>query len=128
MAPDLSFTGQVVAGAGRGRTIGVPTANLRVDVDIEELPLGVYRALVRRDDESTDRLAVVNIGHRPTVDGSGEPSVEAHILDYDEDLYGQRLHVGLRQRLREERRFDSIDELKAQIQRDIDQARRMGDA
>jgi riboflavin kinase/FMN adenylyltransferase len=117
-----SLSGTVVRGAGRGRTIGVPTANL--DGVAEALPpYGVYACVVDRLDGGTRALAkgVVNVGERPTL-GAGF-SVEAHLFDFEGDLYGARLRLHLCARLREERRFDGIDALRAQIERDLVTAR-----
>ncbi len=120
-----SLSGQVVHGAQRGRTIGVPTANL--DGVGEALPpYGVYAVLVDRVNEGGVSVAlgvgVANIGLRPTV--SAGFSVEAHLLDFAGDLYGATLRVHLIEHLREERKFSGLDELKAQIQSDIQQARK----
>ncbi len=120
-----SVTGVVVHGDGRGRTIGVPTANL--DGVPELLPSnGVYAVRVDRLDASAGPspigAGVTNVGVRPTVDGSGR-RVETHLFDFAADLYGARLRVHLVARLRDEKKFSSVDELKAQILRDIAQAR-----
>lgn len=120
-----SLSGSVVRGAGRGRTIGVPTANL--DGVAEALPpYGVYACVVDRLEQGGPRAlakAVINVGERPTV-GAGF-SVEAHLFDFEGDLYGARLRLHLCARLREERRFAGLDELRAQIARDMDEARRL---
>jgi riboflavin kinase / FMN adenylyltransferase len=118
-----SLTGLVVPGQGRGRTIGVPTANLS---ELAEAlpPYGVYAVLVdRRTESGFEALAggVANFGVRPTL-GAG-PSFEAHLFDTSLDLYGQELRVHLLSRLREERKFAGLDELRAQIARDMDEAR-----
>ncbi len=118
-----ALTGNVVRGAGRGRTIGVPTANL--DGVAEALPpYGVYACVVDRLEPGEARAlakAVINVGERPTV-GAGF-SVEAHLFDFDGDLYGARLRLHLCARLREERRFSGLDELRAQIGRDMADAK-----
>jgi riboflavin kinase/FMN adenylyltransferase len=118
-----SVSGRVVRGAGRGRSIGVPTANL--DEVPEALPpYGVYACLVDRlGSEGPRALAtgVANIGVRPTV-GAGF-GVEVHLFDFDGDLYGAELRVHLVARLREERRFPDVTELRAQIERDMGGAR-----
>jgi len=118
-----SLSGTVVRGAGRGRTIGVPTANL--DGVAEALPpYGVYACVVDRLDSagpSALAKAVINVGERPTV-GAGF-SVEAHLFDFEGDLYGERLRLHLCTRLREERRFAGLDELRAQIARDMNDAK-----
>lgn len=120
-----SVTGVVVHGDGRGRTIGVPTANL--DGVPELLPSnGVYAVQVDRLDASAGPspigAGVTNVGVRPTVDGSAR-RVETHVFDFAGDLYGARLRVHLVARLRDEKKFSSVDELKAQILRDVAQAR-----
>jgi riboflavin kinase / FMN adenylyltransferase len=118
-----ALTGLVVPGQGRGRTIGVPTVNLS---EISEAlpPHGVYAVLVdqKRDGAFVALAAgVANFGVRPTL-GAG-PSFEAHLFDTSLDLYGQELRIHLLGRLREERKFSGVDELRAQIARDIEAAR-----
>jgi riboflavin kinase / FMN adenylyltransferase len=119
-----ALTGTVARGERRGRTIGFPTANL-ADIDEALPPFGVYACLVDRirGNGAPERLSggVANIGERPTV--SGGFSVEAHLFDVDEDLYGSRLRLHLVERLRDEHRFGSLDELVAQIERDSRTAR-----
>jgi riboflavin kinase/FMN adenylyltransferase len=114
------LAGVVVAGDGRGRTLGVPTAN--VDVETELLPArGVYA--VRLTDESgSPALGVANLGVRPTFDGRTY-TVEVHLLDFSGDLYGHRVTVDLVQRIRGERRFNSVDQLVERIRMDIRAAR-----
>jgi riboflavin kinase/FMN adenylyltransferase len=114
--------GKVVRGAGRGRTIGVPTANVVVDGELLPKP-GVYAARVRPDGGERWYDAAVNLGTNPTFVTGGALSLEAHLLDFDADLYDRRLRVGFVARLRDERRFTAIDELVAQIRRDIDAVR-----
>jgi riboflavin kinase/FMN adenylyltransferase len=111
---------RVVAGDGRGRTIGVPTANLETANEI--LPgRGVYAGRVRLPDGSWQR-AVVNRGRRPTFGGESE-TLEAHLLDFDGHLYGAGLRLAFVARLREERRFQSPEALVAQIREDVRHAR-----
>jgi riboflavin kinase/FMN adenylyltransferase len=110
--------GKVVRGAGRGRTIGVPTANVAVDGELLPKP-GVYAARVRPEGGDTWYDAAVNLGTNPTFVQAGALSLEAHLLDFDADLYDSRLRVAFVARLRDERRFTAIDELVAQIRRDI---------
>jgi riboflavin kinase/FMN adenylyltransferase len=118
-----AISGLVVPGAGRGRTIGVPTANL---AEVREAlpPHGVYACLVDRVEANGARLlgrAAVNIGERPTLEAGF--SIEAHLLDFSGDLYGAGLRLHFVERLREERRFSGIEELTAQIGRDLSAAR-----
>lgn len=120
-----ALSGTVVRGDGRGRTIGVPTANLGGVVEALP-PYGVYACLVDKVDgpSSTVRLStgVANIGERPTF-GAGF-SVEVYLHDFDEDLYGARLRVHLTERIRPEMKFSGVDELVARIRADIEIARR----
>ncbi|MEX0952796.1 MAG: bifunctional riboflavin kinase/FAD synthetase [Nitriliruptoraceae bacterium] len=113
--------GEVVAGDGRGRTIGVPTANVAIPDGLVVPARGVYVALAHVDDVAVP--AVVNVGVRPTVTDGVEQTVEVHVIDRDVDLYGQPLTVDLVDRIRGEQRFDSVDDLVAAIRADIDVAR-----
>jgi riboflavin kinase/FMN adenylyltransferase len=118
--------GVVVEGAGRGRTIGVPTANVRVPEGILVPRNGVYRCTATIQGQTGASVrGVLNIGIRPTFDAAGR-SVELHILDWSGDIYGATVRIRFEARLRDERRFESVDALVAQIQRDIAEARRAG--
>ncbi len=107
--------GHVVYGRQIGRTIGVPTANIRLQRYRSALT-GVFCVSVHGLDRRY--TGVANIGVRPTVDGR-EPLLEVHIFDFDEDIYGRLLTVTVHHRLRDERRFPSLEALKAQIEVDI---------
>jgi riboflavin kinase/FMN adenylyltransferase len=111
------LSGLVIEGEQLGRKLGFPTANLG---DIPQmLPRGgVYAVTVSGVGEG-----VLNIGYRPTVSGERRLSTEVHILDYSGDLYGKTLRLQLQSRLRDEQRFSSVDELVAQIGRDVVAAR-----
>ena len=111
--------GTVTRGAGRGRQLGFPTANLSTDNELFP-PNGVYATAVLRDGEI--HAAVTNVGVRPTFGASG-PVVESHIFDVDRDLYGCRIRVAFVQRLRDELAFSDGDALRVQIARDCDEAR-----
>jgi riboflavin kinase/FMN adenylyltransferase len=114
--------GEVVRGAGRGRTIGVPTANLALRADVRPA-LGVYAGVAVLSD-GTRRRAAINVGTNPTFTGAGAPvTVEAHLLAYDGDLYGKTVRLELTTRLRAEKKFDGKDALVAQIKADIEAAR-----
>jgi riboflavin kinase/FMN adenylyltransferase len=112
--PELE--GIVVRGDGRGRALGFATANLEVANGLLVPPDGVYAGWSR------DRRAAVSIGTNPHFDGV-ERRVEAHLLDFDGDLYGERLVVEVWSPLREQRRFDSLDELVAAIGDDVERTR-----
>jgi riboflavin kinase/FMN adenylyltransferase len=118
--------GEVVRGAARGRTLGFPTANLRPEGEL--LPkVGIYAGRARRaggDGPPLVRPAAISVGTNPTfAGGSPELTVEAHLLDFDGDLYGARLALELVARLRDERRFASIDELVRAIHDDVARTR-----
>ena len=120
-----AISGTVVHGAARGRTIGFPTANLAEIAEL--LPAdGVYAVRVDVVEPSGARRlgdGVMNIGVRPTVGGERARSVEVYVLDFMGDLYDQVLRVHVVARLRGEQRFAGLDELKAQIARDVGAAR-----
>ena len=116
-----SAMGEVVAGDGRGRGLGFPTANLLPQSTVLP-PNGVYAAQVIQAAETLP--AVANLGHRPTFDSpAATPVLEVHLLDYDGDLYGQTLEVCFLAHLRDEQRFSGPEALKTQIGLDIDRAR-----
>jgi len=115
-------SGTVVKGDQRGRTIGFPTANLD-EWEEQLLPAnGVYAAMARIGKDT--HVAATNVGVRPTVNGS-HVTVEAHLLDFDEDIYGQEIHVEFMERIRSEKKFSSLDALKAQIRADVIEVRRL---
>jgi riboflavin kinase/FMN adenylyltransferase len=112
----MKIKGLVVRGAGRGAGIGFPTANLKVE---EKLPEnGVWAVSVEGYGS-----AVCNVGTRPTVDGKTGVHVEVHIPGFSGDLYGKSLEVTFIKKLRGERKFPGIAELKAQIKRDVEALR-----
>lgn len=113
--------GIVARGQQRGRTIGFPTANLDFG-DLVRPKFGVYAVECRIAGENDWRPAVANTGTRPTVNGE-EARLEVHIFDFDRDIYGQRLTVRFRSFIRDEKKFDSFDDLRKQIARDADGAR-----
>jgi riboflavin kinase/FMN adenylyltransferase len=129
----VSVLGTVIHGSALGRTLGFPTANLDLHHELHP-PAGVYagRAHLLSSDSAHDveetHLAVCNVGLRPTIQDQepralGELLVEVHLLDYEGDVYGRRLELEFTQHLRNERRFEGLDALKAQIRLDVDAAR-----
>ena len=116
--------GVVVRGEGRGKSIGIPTANLLVPADRALPGNGVYVCRAQVEGESLG--AAANIGVRPTFDGQGaRVTIEAHLLDFDGDLYGESLSLEFLRRLRGERRFPDAQALVAQILADIAEARQV---
>lgn len=136
----LVFEGVVVKGNQLGRTIGFPTANIRTDT---VLPAGVFACRVRvlptgtgavldlaKESEAVESGkpvydAMLNVGTRPTVSRSAEVSIEAHLFGFSGDLYGLRLRVELVSRIRSERKFASLEALKAQLAADKSAAQRV---
>ncbi|NUO51642.1 MAG: riboflavin biosynthesis protein RibF [Polyangiaceae bacterium] len=119
--------GEVVAGKRLGRTIGFPTANLNGIVEMLP-PFGVYATLVDREDESGARaigLGAMSIGTNPTTDTTDGVKVEVFVLDFEGDLYGERLRVSVVSRLRGEAKYGTLDALVAQMGRDVAEARRI---
>jgi riboflavin kinase/FMN adenylyltransferase len=120
--------GLVVEGDRRGRSLGFPTANL--DPENEILPgAGVYAGSVRLLDAGDPACggewpAVVNVGTRPTFHDSSRVLAEAHLIDFDGDLYGRRVEISFRFHLRQERRFDDVAALQQQIGADVAEGRR----
>lgn len=116
-----AIEGEVEQGDQRGRTLGFPTANVALG-DLVRPRFGVYAVEARLDGEHMWRPGVANIGVRPTFDGE-QPRVEAHLFDFDGDIYGRRIAIALRAFLRPERRFDGLDALTTQIAADLEAAR-----
>jgi riboflavin kinase/FMN adenylyltransferase len=113
-------SGTVARGAGRGRTLGFPTANLRPDRPLT-LAAGVYAARVSWDDSRGD--AVVNVGYRPTF-GENQYWIEAYVFDFSGDLYDRRLTIDFLSRIRPEMKFAGVDALRRQVADDMEAARR----
>ncbi len=111
--------GAVVEGDQRGRKLGFPTANLVPDDELVVPGHGVYAAF------ADGRPAAVNVGVRPMFETGRGLLIEAHLIDFDEDLYGRTLRVAFVERMRGERRFPSVEDLIAQMHRDVAEAREL---
>lgn len=112
--------GVIIRGNRRGHTIGFPTANLKPHNRV--IPrFGVYATATLID--GTWRKSITNIGVRPTFESDADPSIESYVFDFEGDLYGDVLRVRFLHRIRDEKKFNGIDELKAQIERDTQRAR-----
>jgi riboflavin kinase/FMN adenylyltransferase len=119
--PSLGIPTRPGAAAGRGRTLGFPTANLRPDRPLV-LAAGVYAARVVWNDQRAD--AVVNIGYRPTF-GEDQYWVEAYLFDFSGDLYDRTLSIEFLHRIRGEAKFSGVEALKRQVAADMETARRL---
>lgn len=118
----FQIRGEVVHGKKLGRTIGFPTANVQVDLSTKLLPkIGVYSVRVWHENRQYD--GVMNIGVKPTVSGENEVSVEVFIFGFDREIYGDVLKVECVNRLRDEKKFDSLDSLKTQLKNDVEMAK-----
>ena len=125
----FELEGPVARGAGRGRGLGFPTANVLPEAQ-RRPALGIYAARAHVLDgplAGTARPAALSVGRNPTFTGPEEDAVtvEAYLLDFEGDLYGRRLRIEVGERLRDERRFDSIDALVAQIREDVARVRQL---
>jgi riboflavin kinase/FMN adenylyltransferase len=116
------FEGEVVAGDRRGRELGMPTANLVPDERYVVPGHGVYAAWAH------GHPAAVNVGVRPMFETGRGLLVEAHLIGFEGDIYGETLRIAFLERLRGEKRFDSVDELIAQMNRDVEDAKRIAEA
>lgn len=115
------LTGDVVKGQGIGRKINFPTVNLHINEDFKLIPKkGVY--VVKAKFRNEHSYGIMNIGFRPTVGGKGQ-TIEVHLLDFSGDLYGSRMQLEVLTRLRDEKKFENIEELKEQIGKDEIMAR-----
>lgn len=116
---EYQLIGEVVAGKKLGRTIQFPTANLEVYETMKLIPMyGVYQTSIFV--KGIWHRSITNIGHRPTISGQGI-TVETHILDYNESIYGEKVVLKFQKFIRPEQKFESLEALKAQIQKDINQ-------
>jgi riboflavin kinase/FMN adenylyltransferase len=116
------ISGEIIQGTRRGRTIGFPTANFALPPERLIPANGVYATFVQRPGDNRRYASVTNIGVRPSFEGQ-ERTVETYIFDFNENIYGQRLTLEFVERLRPEKKFNSIDQLVAQITHDAKQAR-----
>ena len=112
------LSGTVIHGNKLGRTIGYPTANIQIDDSLKLIPgNGVYGVKISLESGHV-HLGMMNIGTRPTIDNSMETHIEVHLFDFSEDIYNQKIHVSLIERVREEQKFANVEALKQQIAQD----------
>lgn len=121
LARPYDIDGPVIRGDSRGKSLGFPTANVALDPVLAQPPVGVYAGTAQVMDVT--RPAAINIGTNPTFGGSGGPRIEAYVLDFEGDLYGQTIRVAFWKRLREEMRFDSAESLVTQMREDVAETR-----
>lgn len=111
----FALNGHVIKGAQLGRTISFPTANIEYPKDIVQIPFGVYGG------KYNNHPAVINWGVKPTVNNSPKPVVEVHIIGFEGDLYGQDIEFEILKKLRDEKKFENLEELKTQIEKDVEE-------
>ncbi len=109
---NFSIISNVVEGAKIGRKLGFPTANLKYPNDIIKIPHGVYKVKI------LEKIAIMNWGIKPTF--NCEEAMEVHIPNFNQDLYNQELEIEIVSKIRDEKKFDSLEELKTQIEKDIE--------
>ncbi len=115
---DYFISGKVVQGKQLGRTIGFPTANLEIDQPYKLVPKnGVYMIYAFLNNKKV--FGMMNIGNRPTVDGT-DRTIEAHFIDFNENLYDQKITISIVEKIRDEIKFESLEKLKSQIKSDKD--------
>ena len=120
---DYSVSGRVAHGNKRGRTLGFPTANVhmfRKNVPVKGVFLVTMTGIGNQEIQG-----IANVGTRPTVDGGSKVILETHLFDFNQNIYGRYVEVHFKQKIRDEVRFNSVDELKAQIEKDIVVAKAM---
>jgi len=117
----FALEGLVIKGEGRGKRLGVPTANLSLNADLMLPTRGVY--VTETVSRGMTYRSVTNVGKNPTFKDDGPSIVETHILDFEGDIYGETIEVKFLSWLREEKKFASVDELLTQIHADIGKAR-----
>ncbi len=120
---NYSFSGKVVIGAQRGRTLGFPTANIKLDEPRKAVPKnGVYVVKCYLKDE--EHIGIMNLGYRPTFENKHELVLEAHLLNFDRDIYGNEMKIEFLKRLRDEKKFESKEMLIHQIEIDKHEAQK----
>ena len=122
---NYSITGTVVRGHGRGGPLGFPTANLQMPAESLAPRDGIYACWIEID--GSRYMAACSIGERPTFPGAGR-AIEAFVMDFDGDLYGRELRLELVRRLRDEEKFDSTEQLRLQVDRDVAATRQVLEA
>lgn len=114
----FSFGGKVIYGNQIGRTIGFPTANIIYPEELVTIPYGVYAVRITVKNET--HKGMMNFGIKPTIDETNKiPVAEVHILNFDDDIYGEAVNIDIEKQIRTERKFPSLEELKKQIEKDL---------
>lgn len=121
MTLPIKIKGKVKEGRGKGHTVGMPTANILYDFSNSNIEYGVYASYAYINDEKYK--SVTNVGLRPSVDDSDIPTMETHILGFDKDIYGKDIEVELVFYIRGIQKFNGLEEVKKQVDKDIQVAK-----
>ncbi|UAT42781.1 bifunctional riboflavin kinase/FAD synthetase [Anaplasmataceae bacterium AB001_6] len=119
----FEISNKVIEGNKRGRLIGFPTANIKIDAEQITPKKGVYKTYTIIDQKIYS--SITNVGTRPTFDNKPEIIIETHIFNFDADIYGKDISVGFEEFIREEMKFNSLEELKKQIIQDIESVKKL---
>ena len=120
---DFRYIAKIIHGEKKGRQLGFPTANLAIDPKVQLPANGVYKGyctIVDSKYQGEIYNVAINLGHKPTIDSEKALSLEVHIPGFNDDIYGKKLDLRFIEKIRDEKKFDSIDELKLQIKKDIE--------
>jgi riboflavin kinase / FMN adenylyltransferase len=121
---NFQLCGRVIKGEGRGKMIGFPTANIEIPRERILPPFGVYATLVEY--KGGRYLSLTNIGNNPTFKNDNEINFETHLLDFDEDIYGEEINIFFIKKIRDEVKFESVNDLITQIGKDVLKRREIG--
>ena len=119
---DFRYIGEVIHGEKKGRELGFPTANLKIDPKVQLPANGVYKGYCNIEDDESIYNVAINLGFRPSINAEEILNLEVHILNFDGDIYGKRLDLRFTEKIRDEQKFDSLEDLKSQIKEDIQKA------
>lgn len=112
---EIKIKGKIIHGNGRGKLVGMPTANLEYDVDKLDIENAVYASVVYIDKEY---IGVTNVGRRPSVDDDEKITIETNIIDFDRDIYGEEIEIILLDKIRDIKKFENLTEVKKQVDKD----------
>jgi riboflavin kinase / FMN adenylyltransferase len=121
LARPFHLEGVVIKGEGRGKKLGFPTANIQVATDLMVPQKGVYMTRTRYNGMTYN--SITNIGNNPTFKDTQHLHIETHLFDFDVDIYGESLDIEFIKKIRDEKKFSTVNELIAQIKSDIDQTK-----
>lgn len=115
------IVGKVIHGLGNGKKVGMPTANIDFNNIDEKIEYGVYGAIIYLDNKKY--LGVCNVGSRPTIDD--KKTIEVNILDFNQEIYNKEIEIDLIKKIRDIKKFDSLDKVKQQVDKDIKKVREL---